>query len=115
MSEKSIIHTTAEKRMLLSSIFIVILIGIAYSQMITVIMPLFHTNSLLSMDVMLCVIFFIMSFRFFVGNQLHLLNPEINSSGYNVAIRPGFNHATNATHYFSWKFMCGPTKHKGQL
>ena len=72
-------HTTAEKRMLLSSIFVVILIGIAYSQMITSIMPIYYTNEITYQDIIRCVIFFITSFRFFVGNQLHLLNQETNT------------------------------------
>ena len=79
MSDTSLIHTTAEKRMLLSSIFIVILIGIAYSQMFAVIIPLYYANAFQNTDMILCIIFFITSFRFFVGNQLHLLNPEINT------------------------------------
>jgi hypothetical protein len=62
-----------EKRNLLSSFFITLLIGLAYQEMIPVVRESVRTNGLVLETFLLVAIFFFTTIRFFVGNQLHLL------------------------------------------
>ena len=64
----------AEKRNLLSSFFITLLIGIAYQQMITTVDTSIRVNGITIENILLILTFFFISMRFFIGNQLHLLS-----------------------------------------
>jgi hypothetical protein len=62
-----------EKRNLLSSFFITLLIGLSYQEMLPVVRESVRTNGLVLETFLLVGIFFFTTMRFFVGNQLHLL------------------------------------------
>lgn len=64
----------AEYRNLLSSFFVTLLIGLAFQEMIDVVKDALQTNGLTLDILFLTFIFFFISIRFFVGNQLHLLS-----------------------------------------
>jgi hypothetical protein len=64
----------AEKRTLLSSFFITLLIGMGYQEMILVVKESVTTNGIDLGTYLLTAIFFLISMRFFIGNQLHLLS-----------------------------------------
>lgn len=61
-----------EKRNLLSSFFVTVLIGLAYQEMIPVVRDAVRNDSYVLGTSLLAVIFFLTSMRFFIGNQLHL-------------------------------------------
>lgn len=63
-----------ERRNIISSVFIGILIGLAYSEMVPAIRDSFHSRGITFGTSMLCLIFFTTSMRFFIGNQLHLVS-----------------------------------------
>ncbi len=61
-----------EKRNFLSTIFVVILIGLAYQEMIVPVRESIQMSGITLSTVILFSIFFLTSMRFFIGNQLHL-------------------------------------------
>lgn len=67
----------ADKRNLLSSFFITLLIGLAYQEMIAPVRVSLRASGLTYGTVVLVIVFFLTSIRFFVGNQLHLLSEEL--------------------------------------
>ncbi len=67
----------AEKRNLLSSFFITLLIGGAYQEMVTAVRDSSRADGLSIETVCLATIFFFTSMRFFIGNQLHLLSDSL--------------------------------------
>ncbi|MCK6562475.1 hypothetical protein L6R21_25020 [bacterium] len=67
----------AEKRNLLSSFFITLLIGIAYQEMISVVRESMRLSGITVGTTLLTATFFFTSMRFFVGNQLHLLSDAL--------------------------------------
>jgi hypothetical protein len=77
MTKQYSVNSSADKRILIASIFVVILLGIAFDQMFSVMIPLLKNHTLQFGDITLCLIFLITTFRFFIGNQLHLLNEEV--------------------------------------
>lgn len=64
----------AEKRNLISSVFITMLIGLAYQEMLTPVRQSIRSSGLTLGTTLLVLIFFFTSMRFFIGNQLHLLS-----------------------------------------
>jgi hypothetical protein len=63
-----------EKRNLLSSVFITIMIGVAYQEMIPSVRDSIRLDGINLPTAILFAIFFLTSIRFFIGNQLHLVN-----------------------------------------
>jgi hypothetical protein len=63
-----------EKRNIISSVFIAMLIGLAYAEMFPPIRESVRAHGLTLGTIILFFIFFMTSMRFFVGNQLHLLS-----------------------------------------
>jgi len=63
-----------ERRNFLSSIFVVILIGLAYQEMVTPIRESVRASGITLGTVILFAVFFLTSMRFFMGNQLHLMS-----------------------------------------
>jgi|GEM_PF-2252914 len=66
-----------EKRNLLSSFFITLLIALAYQEMITPVRESVRTSGMTLGTFLLMTIFFVTTMRFFVGNQLHLLSESL--------------------------------------
>lgn len=66
-----------ERRNLLSSIFVVILIGLAYGEMIPLVRESVRSLGITLGTSILVVIFFLTSMRFFMGNQLHLMSEAL--------------------------------------
>ena len=67
----------AEKRSIITSIFIAMLLGIAYSEAIPPIRESIRSSGLTLSTVLLGLTFFFVSMRFFIGNQLHLLSKSV--------------------------------------
>jgi hypothetical protein len=63
-----------ERRNFLSSIFVVILIGLAYQEMVAPIRESVRSSGVTLGTVILFSVFFLTSMRFFMGNQLHLMS-----------------------------------------
>jgi len=63
-----------EKRNIISSVFIAILIGLAYAEMFPPVRESVRTHGLTVGTVAMFFVFFLTSMRFFIGNQLHLLS-----------------------------------------
>lgn len=66
-----------EKRNLLSSFFVTILVAMAYQEMILVVKELVRADRFGLEALLLPITFFFVSVRFFVGNQLHLLSDNL--------------------------------------
>jgi len=66
-----------EKRNLISSVFIAMLIGVAYQEMIAVTRESIHASGITLGVLVLFFVFFLTSLRFFIGNQLHLLSKAL--------------------------------------
>jgi hypothetical protein len=62
------------KRKLISSIFITMLIGISYKEMLAPVSNSVRASGFTAGTMFLAIIFFLTSMRFFIGNQLHLLS-----------------------------------------
>lgn len=72
-----ILHPTGQKnerRNLVSTIFVVILIGLAYQEMVAPLRESVRAHGITLGTAILFVVFFLTSMRFFVGNQLHLMS-----------------------------------------
>lgn len=67
----------AEKRNLLSSFFVTVLIGLAYQEMVTPVRESVRASGITAGTSILMVIFVLVSIRFFIGNQLHLLDEQL--------------------------------------
>lgn len=63
-----------EKRNIISSIFIAMLIGLAYAETFPPVRESVRTYGLTLGTIILFFVFFLTSMRFFIGNQLHLLS-----------------------------------------
>ena len=63
----------AEKRNLVSSFFVTLLIGVAYQEMVLTVRASLDREGLTLTTLLLAAIFLFISMRFFIGNQLHLL------------------------------------------
>lgn len=68
-----------EKRNLLSSFFVTLLIGLAYQEMIEPVRASVRSYGIKLDTFLLMAIFFMTSMRFFVGNQLHLFSELLAS------------------------------------
>jgi CDP-diglyceride synthetase len=66
-----------EKRNLLSSFFVTLLIALAYQEMIVPVRESVRTSGMTLGTFLLMTIFFVTTMRFFVGNQLHLLSESL--------------------------------------
>ena len=67
----------AEKLNLLSSFFVTVLIGLAYQEMIGPVRESVRASGITAGTLILLVVFFLVSMRFFIGNQLHLLDAKL--------------------------------------
>ncbi len=76
-SSKSTNKQQIEKRNLLSSFFITLLIALAYQEMIAPVRESLHTSGINLETLLLMAIFLLTTMRFFVGNQLHLLSESL--------------------------------------
>ncbi len=63
-----------EKRNIISSVFIAMLMGLAYAEMFPPVRESIRTQGLTLTTIILFFVFFLTSMRFFIGNQLHLLS-----------------------------------------
>ena len=63
-----------EKRNLISSVFVAMLLGVAYQEMLDPVRDSVRSSGLRPVTVFLALSFFFTSIRFFIGNQLHLLS-----------------------------------------
>lgn len=69
--------TLAGKRNLISSVFIAMLIGLAYQEMLAPVRDSVRASGLTAGTLFLAFTFFFTSMRFFIGNQLHLLSDSV--------------------------------------
>lgn len=69
-----------EKRNLLSSFFVTVLIGIAFQEMINTIKVPIINDGITINNSFLGITFFLVSIRFFIGNQLHLFSESFLKS-----------------------------------
>ena len=67
----------AEKRNLLSSIFVTLLIGLAYQEMISPVRESIRATGLTWGTFVLFLVFFLTTMRFFIGAQLHLISESL--------------------------------------
>jgi len=63
-----------EKRNLISSVFVAMLLGIAFQEMLNPVRDSVRVSGLRPVTAFLALSFFFTSIRFFIGNQLHLLS-----------------------------------------
>jgi len=68
-----------EKRNTVATVFITILMGMAYVEMFEPIRESVRHNGFTWPTILLALTFFFLSMRFFVGNQLHLMNQNVVS------------------------------------
>lgn len=71
----------SKRREVLPSFFVVILIGIAYQEMVTVVRDSVRSQGFTFGTTVLFLIFFLTAMRFFVGNELHLQSEEMQMIG----------------------------------
>lgn len=64
------------KRNILSTFFITLLVGLAYQEMVTVVTASFIASGFILKELLLIGVFFFVSTRFFIGNQLHLISND---------------------------------------
>lgn len=69
-----------EKRNLISSFFITVLIGIAFQEMVSVVKTPIINDGITINNSFLALTFFLVSIRFFIGNQLHLFSDSFSNS-----------------------------------
>ena len=74
MSTPDLQQQKRDRRNVLSSIFVVVLIGIAYQEMVVPVRESVRTAGITLGTSVLFFIFFLTSMRFFIGNQLHLMS-----------------------------------------
>jgi CDP-diglyceride synthetase len=74
-------RNTKEKRNLVSSIFVTLLLGLAYQEMIAPVRVSFRETGFSLGLITILVIFFLTSIRFFIGAQLHLLSDRLLEMG----------------------------------
>jgi len=67
----------AERRNMMSSFFVTLLIGLAYEQMASPVRESISVSGITFGTFALVATFFVVSIRFFVGNQLHLLSESL--------------------------------------
>ncbi len=67
-----------EKRNLLASVFVTVMIGIAYQEMLPPVRESIRVNGFTIQTVILFAIFFMTSIRFFIGNQLQMVNDSLS-------------------------------------
>ena len=61
----------------LSGVLMTVLIGVAFQEMVTPVRESVRTSGITLGTSLLAMIFFLTSMRFFIGNQLHLLNEDL--------------------------------------
>lgn len=66
-----------ERRNIIASVFIAMLIGIAYSEMFAPVRDSVRSGGITAGTLFLAFTFFFTSMRFFIGNQLHLLSENV--------------------------------------
>jgi|SRR3989339_1022328 len=69
--------TIVERRNIIASIFIAMLIGLAYAEMFVPVRESIKSHGLTAGTLLLGFIFFFTSMRFFIGNQLYLLSENV--------------------------------------
>ena len=68
------LNDSAENRKLLSSFFITVLFGVAYTEMVGPVRDSLRADGVTVQACLLTATFFFVSTRFYIGNQLHLLD-----------------------------------------
>lgn len=71
----------AERRNLLAQLFVVLLIGLAYQEMIPPVRDTVRQQGITFPTIALFAVFFLTSLRFFIGAQLHLVDENITRGG----------------------------------
>ena len=71
--------TLVEKRHLISSLFIAMLLAIAYQEMLNPVRDSVRASGVKPVTIFLALSFLLTSIRFFIGNQLHLLSESTNN------------------------------------
>jgi len=66
-----------ERRNLLAQLFVVLLLGVAYQEMISPIKSVIRVEGFSTEAVVFFGVFFLTSLRFFIGAQLHLVNESL--------------------------------------
>lgn len=69
-----------ERRDLLAQLFIVVLVGLAYQEMVPPVRDAVRLNGITFPVFVLFTVFFLTSLRFFIGAQLHLIDESIAGS-----------------------------------
>lgn len=69
--------TLVERRNIIASVFIAMLISLAYAEMFVPVREAIRGHGLTASTPLLGFIFFFTSMRFFIGNQLHLLSENV--------------------------------------
>lgn len=75
----AMVDQRATKRNLISSIFIAVLIGIGFQETVSPVRESFRASGFTLGTAALLTIFFLTSLRFFIGNQLHLMNERLTT------------------------------------
>jgi hypothetical protein len=66
-----------DRRNVISSIFVAVLIGIGFQETVSPVRQSFRGSGVTLATMTLLVVFFLTSLRFFIGNQLHLMNESL--------------------------------------
>jgi hypothetical protein len=77
MNEASSTNTTSDKRNLLSSVFIGLLLALAYQEMVPPARDSFRSQGLTVPLLVLLSVFFLTTMRFFIGAILHLVSDSL--------------------------------------
>jgi len=74
MEQEKVIRGKSERRNIISSVFVSVLIGLAFQEMVLPVRESVRTAGITLGTTVFFIIFFLTSMRFFIGNQLHLIS-----------------------------------------
>lgn len=77
MTEEEGIRRKTERRNIISSVFVSVLIGLAFQEMVPPVRESVRASGITLGTTIFFVIFFLTSMRFFIGNQLHLVSDSL--------------------------------------
>ncbi|MCU7245894.1 MAG: hypothetical protein NT917_22930 [Microcystis aeruginosa WS75] len=77
-NKKTSKNIQTKRRVIIAPLFFTVLMGIAYDRMIEVASESFRSGGLTLDNLLLVSTFLLISMRFFIGNQLHLISEDFN-------------------------------------
>lgn len=74
VKQEEVIRSKSERRNIISSVFVSVLIGLAFQEMVPPVRNSVRAAGITLETTVFFIIFFLTSMRFFIGNQLHLIS-----------------------------------------